>query len=72
MTWQVEVAPERCIASGMCAGIAPDLFTLDGTHSQPVHAEIPAGDERALDAADICPAMAITIREKGEEIGPRP
>lgn len=72
MTWKVAVDPQQCMASGMCAGIAPDLFVLDGAeHSRPVRTEIEA-DERALDAADVCPAMAITVHDGGTEIGPRP
>jgi ferredoxin len=72
MTWKVAVDPHQCMASGMCAGIAPDLFALDGgEHSQPVKPDIEP-DERALDAADVCPAMAITVHDGGTEIGPRP
>lgn len=71
MTWKVEVDAHQCMASGACAGIAPDLFELDGPHSRPLHPEI-AEDDRALDAADVCPAMAITVREGDAIIGPRP
>ncbi|MFJ6752713.1 MULTISPECIES: ferredoxin [unclassified Streptomyces] len=71
MTWKVAVDPHQCMASGMCAGIAPDLFTLDGERSHPVNPDIEE-DERALDAADVCPAGAITVHDGGTEIGPRP
>ncbi|MFD8546520.1 ferredoxin [Streptomyces sp. NPDC059649] len=71
MTWEIEIDPQLCMASGSCAAIAPDLFTLDGTHARPRHDRIEA-DERALDAADVCPAMAITVRAAGEVVGPRP
>ncbi|RRQ75840.1 cytochrome [Streptomyces griseofuscus] len=72
MSWRLSVDPGQCMGSGMCAGTAPDLFVLDGDHARPVREQIPEGDERALDAADICPMQAITVRDaEGKEIGPR-
>ncbi|MCC5474627.1 ferredoxin [Streptomyces barringtoniae] len=72
MTWYLHVASGRCIGSGMCAAAAPDLFTLDGEHARPVNERIPEDDDRALEAADICPMLAITVRDaEGREIGPR-
>ncbi|MGW7022884.1 ferredoxin [Streptomyces decoyicus] len=71
MTWKVEIDPQQCMASGSCAAIAPDLFVLDGEHARPLKERIDE-DERALDAADVCPAVAITIRDGAEVVGPRP
>ena len=71
MTWHLEVDGHQCIASGMCAGLAPDFFRLGDDHSEPVKPDIEP-DEIVLDAADMCPAMAITVRANGEVIGPRP
>ncbi|WP_373299806.1 ferredoxin [Streptomyces albospinus] len=72
VAWKAEIDPQLCIASGACAGVAPELFVLDGAHSRPVRTDI-AEDERALDAADVCPAMAITVQDgEGRVIGPRP
>ncbi|MDO0924290.1 ferredoxin [Streptomyces sp. TG1A-8] len=73
MSWHLQVAPDRCIGSGMCAGAAPDLFTLNGDdRARPVSERIPEGDDRALEASDICPMLAITVRDAaGKEIGPR-
>ncbi|WP_030411069.1 ferredoxin [Streptomyces sp. NRRL S-1448] len=71
MTWEIEIDPQLCMASGSCAAIAPDLFALDGTHARPLRDRIEE-DERALDAADVCPAMAITVRAAGKILGPRP
>ncbi|GES30098.1 ferredoxin [Streptomyces angustmyceticus] len=71
MTWHVEIDPLQCMASGSCAAVAPDLFTLDGTHARPLR-ELIDEDERALDAADVCPAVAITVRDGEKVIGPRP
>ncbi|AWN25683.1 ferredoxin [Streptomyces sp. NEAU-S7GS2] len=71
MTWEVEIDPQQCIASGSCAAIAPDLFVVDGAHARPLRDRIEE-DERALDAADVCPAMAITVRDGAKALGPRP
>ncbi|MEU8032472.1 ferredoxin [Streptomyces sp. NPDC049099] len=71
MGWQLHIASDRCIGSGMCAGAAPDLFALDDDHARPVRERI-AEDDRALEAADICPMLAITVRDAdGREIAPR-
>ncbi|WP_328741635.1 ferredoxin [Streptomyces caniferus] len=71
MTWQVEIDPRQCMASGSCAAVAPDLFALDGEHARPLTERIDE-DERALDAADVCPAGAITVRDGEKVVGPRP
>ncbi|MFH8629545.1 ferredoxin [Streptomyces lydicus] len=71
MTWKVEIDPQQCIASGSCPAIAPDLFVVDGAHARPLK-DVIEEDERALDAADVCPAMAITVRDGEQVIGPRP
>lgn len=71
MTWKLEIDPHQCMASGSCAAIAPDLFRLDGAHARPLEERIEQ-DERALDAADVCPASAITVREGERVVGPRP
>ncbi|WP_414503828.1 ferredoxin [Streptomyces sp. NEAU-L66] len=71
MTWEVEIDPQQCIASGSCAAIAPDLFVVDGAHARPLRDRMEE-DERALDAADVCPAMAITVRDGAKVLGPRP
>ncbi|QHA08844.1 ferredoxin [Streptomyces broussonetiae] len=72
MSWQLHIDSDRCIGSGMCAGAAPDLFALDVAHARPVNEHIAENDDRALEAADICPMLAITVRDTdGKEIGPR-
>lgn len=70
MTWQVSVDRAACLGSGMCAALAPDLFELDD-FARPRTPDIEP-DEVALDAADQCPAQAITVLDNGKEIGPRP
>ncbi|GAA2636970.1 ferredoxin [Streptomyces axinellae] len=75
MPWSVRVDPQLCLASGMCAGVAPEVFVLDGEHAR-VRAEAADGvegvepDERVLDAADICPALAITVHDGNTVIAP--
>ncbi|MGW7514343.1 ferredoxin [Streptomyces sp. NPDC054796] len=73
MSWHVEVDPDSCAASGVCAGIAPHLFRLEGDTAEVVAADVEP-DEAALDAADLCQTMAITVveAENGGRIGPRP
>ncbi|WP_175408211.1 ferredoxin [Streptomyces sp. TRM64462] len=70
MTWSVEIDQGQCLGSGMCAGLAPDLFRPEGASAEPVRKEI-AADERALDAADQCPALAIVVRDGRHTVGPR-
>jgi ferredoxin len=71
MTWHVDIDKTVCIGSGMCAALAPELFRLDDDYAEPVAAEIEPIDI-ALDAADQCPTMAITVRDGDKEVGPRP
>ncbi|MFE0024703.1 ferredoxin [Amycolatopsis sp. NPDC059021] len=71
MSWNVEVDGGTCIGSGMCAALMPELFELDGAVAHPL-AERVDPDETVLDAADSCPAMAITVTAGGEVVGPRP
>ncbi|MFI5611778.1 ferredoxin [Amycolatopsis sp. NPDC051903] len=71
MTWKVEIDEHTCIGSGMCASLMPELFELDGAVAHPLTETTPP-DETVLDAADSCPAMAITVTDGAEIVGPRP
>ncbi|WP_181795847.1 ferredoxin [Streptomyces sp. WELS2] len=72
VSWTTGVDRTLCMGSGMCAGIAPELYRLDDEgRAEPLAADIPE-DERALDAADSCPATAISVRAGQRLIGPRP
>ncbi|MGY1433886.1 ferredoxin [Streptomyces reniochalinae] len=72
MTWRVEIDRDVCIGSGMCAGMAPSVFELENERSRAAAEQIDP-QEAALDAADSCPALAITLLdEDGEVVGPRP
>ncbi|MGK5545177.1 ferredoxin [Streptomyces sp. URMC 127] len=69
--WRVTVDRSACIGSGICAALAPDFFHLEDERSRPLRAAT-GPDEALLDAADSCPAAAITVTEGTEVIGPRP
>ncbi|MEU6374392.1 ferredoxin [Streptomyces sp. NPDC046909] len=68
--WRIELDSAVCVGSGLCAGTAPTCFTLDtaGRATAP-ESPVPASPE-LLDAAENCPAAAITLRtaEEGKEI----
>ncbi|MET9484459.1 ferredoxin [Streptomyces sp. NPDC006638] len=75
MTWHLEVDEHACIGSGMCAALAPDRFELDSATASVVPGAAEAEPaEVLLDAADSCPAVAITVTDiaSGAVLGPRP
>lgn len=55
------------MASGLCVATAPDHFVLDGAAAVPTRAEVDP-DENVLDAAESCPALAITVTENGRDL----
>jgi ferredoxin len=67
----IEVDRSTCIGSGICAGTAPEHFTVVDGVSHPVRPEVDPADP-AIDAAESCPVEAITIRDKetGETLAP--
>ncbi|MEV7729999.1 ferredoxin [Streptomyces sp. NPDC087917] len=69
-TWTVRADRGLCMGSGMCAAVAPEVFALEDEHAV-VRRPDPDGDPRVLDAADICPAQAITVHEGATLIAPR-
>jgi ferredoxin len=59
---RVEWDESRCALSGLCTGLAPDVFSLDDEARLAVSTEL--DDEQlqaAQDAADSCPTQAITV-----------
>ncbi|MER5669939.1 ferredoxin [Pseudonocardia alni] len=65
--WRVDVS-RGCISAGLCLRIAPDHFEFAGVRARPTGAPLDArGAAAVLDAADRCPAAAITV-----EPGPAP
>ncbi|MCX4370256.1 MAG: ferredoxin [Dysosmobacter sp.] len=57
----VTVDAGRCIACGMCAYTAPEVFRIVGNASV-VHAQPKSQSSRLRDAANGCPVNAIAVR----------
>jgi ferredoxin len=70
VTWHVRVDRDRCMGSGICTALAASHFVPDDERSRP-RSEASVPDEVVLDAADSCPARAITVVRNGRVIGPR-
>jgi ferredoxin len=61
MTYVPVVDPNECSAHGDCVDIAPQVFRLDDTA-----VVIGTGsDDLILEAAESCPAVAISIVDQG-------
>ncbi|MFG2955350.1 ferredoxin [Streptomyces sp. NPDC048291] len=62
---QVEVDQPRCVASGQCVLTAPDVFDQDDDGIVELLSESPAPEQYdgVREAAAICPAAAIRLRE---------
>ncbi|MEV4434588.1 ferredoxin [Streptomyces sp. NPDC049555] len=72
--WRVSVDRSLCVGSGQCAAAAPGAFRLDAVRqSHPVTEETAARAE-VWEAAENCPAEAVTIRlcATGEVLFPPP
>jgi ferredoxin len=69
--WNLEIDHTRCVGSGMCAGVAPEYFTIVGEVSRPVAATVTA-DDTVMAAAECCPmeAIAVTEASTGERLFP--
>jgi ferredoxin len=68
MSYVAYIDESACAAHGDCEAIAPEIFRVDDVAV--VIADGP--DELMLEAARVCPAVAIRIAEKdtGEQIFP--
>ena len=60
---RVQVDRERCVGSGVCESLAPDVFEIDDDGVLQVHREEPAADELddVRDAVQQCPARALVL-----------
>jgi ferredoxin len=68
MSYIPKVDPDECSAHGDCVEIAPEVFQLDD-----IATVIGTGpDELILEAAETCPAVAISVvdSETGETVFP--
>ncbi|MGE5408088.1 MAG: ferredoxin [Syntrophothermus sp.] len=68
MSYKAVVDPNECSAHGDCVEIAPEVFRLEETAV--VIGDGP--DELLLEAAEACPAVAISLvdRDTGETVYP--
>lgn len=64
--WRVSVDSGTCIGSGVCAGTAPNHFTLEGGYAVPVAGEVDP-DDAVVNAAESCPMEAILVTEVGTD-----
>ncbi|MFB7783022.1 ferredoxin [Streptomyces vinaceus] len=71
VTWTVRIDAGLCLGSGICAGTAPEVFALEDDRARP-RTERVAAQQRILEAADMCPAQAITVHDGPRVIAPRP
>lgn len=62
---RLEVDRERCVGSGACEALAPDVFEVDDDGVLLVHRSEPADDELAdvQDAVQACPTRALSLAE---------
>ncbi len=61
----VQVDRERCVASGVCESLAPEVFEIDDEGVLQVHQDEPAADalDGVRDAVQSCPARALALAE---------
>lgn len=69
MTYRAVVDPSECSAHGDCVEIAPEVFRLDDDVAVVIGTGTP---EKVLEAAESCPAVAISVidEETGETVFP--
>jgi ferredoxin len=68
--WKITVNRGACLGSGVCAATAHRHFRLDDGRSRPIREDIEP-DDAVLDAADTCPAEAITVYDAaGHRLAP--
>lgn len=60
---KVEVDPDRCMGTGGCVFIAPDVFDMADGGIAVVVGPVDSGDERVLNAIAECPMYALTLHE---------
>jgi ferredoxin len=62
---RVQVDRERCVGSGTCEALAPEVFEVDDDGVLVVHRPEPAADELpdVRDAVSACPTRALSLAE---------
>lgn len=62
---KAKVDPDACVSCGLCVEICPEVFKLnnDGI-AEPIVDEVPTENQTSCrEAADSCPAEAISLEE---------
>ena len=57
------IVNEDCIGCGMCEGVCPEVFQLDGSGMSQVVGDTDLHVDSVQEAAEICPVNAIEISE---------
>lgn len=58
------VDPDLCIGCTQCAGLCPEVFSMEGTLAVAIAGDMPGEDvPSAVSAADACPVSAIRIEQ---------
>ena len=61
---KVRIIKEECIACGVCADIAPEVFEMGDDAAEVKVDDVPAeAQESVREAAESCPTEAIVIEE---------
>jgi len=60
---KIVVDKNKCVGCGTCAGIAPEVFTLESDGKAAPISQDPKHAEQAKMAAKMCPVGAITVEE---------
>jgi len=71
MAYKVKVDRMLCIGTADCVKIAPNTFELDDEAKSVVKKQNGDSDEKILEAAKVCPVLAIIVEdEDGNQIFP--
>jgi ferredoxin len=62
---RIAVDRDRCVGSGACEALAPDVFEVDDDGVLVVHREEPADEELSdvRDAVQACPTRSLSLAE---------
>ena len=70
----VRIDRERCIGSGNCVKVAPEVFELDDGNIVVFRSDAPddVDRQRVTEACDVCPVDALIVYdEHGNQVVPR-
>lgn len=71
MAYKARVDRTLCIGTADCTRIAPNTFELDDEAKATVKKQNGDTDEKVLEAAKVCPVLAIIVEDKdGKQVYP--